>query len=112
MNRDLGLNFTDEQLDDVRHLIYSKAWTDFFIPYLTEQKDAAMILILNPSTDRKNSFPDDYLRGFVIALDRLMSIGHERLEEKDQLRLQQEQEAKMEQAYQDRVDTGHIGPLS
>lgn len=65
----------EEQLEQIKHLINSPAWQGYFVAKLTEWQDAAIGLLLDPSEERKQKTPDDYLRAVVTVCERVKRLG-------------------------------------
>jgi hypothetical protein len=65
----------DEQtLGCVEYVLASPAYADVFEPYLRGIRDTLSQRLLDPSKDRKEEHPDDFLRGGIVCIDGLLSF--------------------------------------
>lgn len=67
------INKMDEQaLGCVEYVLNSPAYSEVFEPYLRGVRNTLNQRLLNPSKERKEEHPDDFLRGGIIAIDGLL----------------------------------------
>jgi hypothetical protein len=100
-----------ETAEELRFIVNSPAWTDFFVPVMQEAREMSIQHLLDPSEERKARLPDDYLRAKVHLIDALLVLGHNVVAEEDaknQNQLLQEQTAL---GYAERAEAGSFGPL-
>lgn len=62
----------EHQIGCLEFLVNSPAYQDVVLPYLRAMRDSANQRLLDPSQERKAEYPDDFLRGNVVALDGLI----------------------------------------
>lgn len=53
----------------LRELISSSSWQEGLKPMLEEQIEMNVRLLRNPDRERKDKYPDDYLRGVIDAFE-------------------------------------------
>jgi hypothetical protein len=76
---DFGKMFDPAQLDGqqlgmIEYVLNSNAYTDTFKPYLQSIRETLSQRLLDPSKDRKEEHPDDFLRGGIVAVDGLLNF--------------------------------------
>jgi hypothetical protein len=72
----------DEQtLGCVEYVLNSPAYQDVFEPYLQSIRETLSQRLLDPSKDRKEEHPDDFLRGGIVAIDGLLSFFQQVIKE-------------------------------
>lgn len=77
-------------VEDVRHLLNHSAWSGFFVPLFSDLRSSYHTQLLDPSSDRKNAVPDDFLRGCIQTLDAILSVGPAFVEESDRASAQRQ----------------------
>lgn len=102
---------TSEAVEAVRFVINSSAWRDFFVPMLEGARESAIIALMDPSVKRKDSEPDDFLRGRVNTITALLGLGPALVAETDAIKDQAEAAKAVADEYQARAESGNIGPF-
>ncbi len=64
----------DRQLGQIEYVLMSPAYADAFEPYLLSIRATLSMRLLDPSKDRKEEHPDDFLRGGIVAIDGLLQF--------------------------------------
>lgn len=64
----------EHTLGCVEYVLNSPAYQDVFEPYLRNIRDSLNQRLLDPSKERKEEHPDDFLRGGIVALDGFLSF--------------------------------------
>lgn len=67
-------NLDDLQLGQMWFVLNSPAYADAFEPHLTKMRNMLNERLLDRSTERKNEYPDDYLAGYICAIDELLAF--------------------------------------
>lgn len=62
----------EHTLGCVEYVLNSPAYADVFEPYLKSIRNTLNQRLLNPSRERKEEHPDDFLRGGIVAIDGLL----------------------------------------
>lgn len=62
----------DRQLGMIEYVLMSPAYVEAFEPYLISIRATLSQRLLDPSKDRKEEHPDDFLRGGIVAIDGLL----------------------------------------
>ena len=70
----LPIELTQEQIGAIAYIVNSPAWIDVFRPLLVGMLRGFYNELADPSRERKDAKPDDYLRG-GIALCRASSLS-------------------------------------
>lgn len=102
---------TRELIEDVRALLYSRAWTDFYTPELEKMRDLHIAQLVNPTTERLNNFPDDYLRGCIHTVSALLRMGQTLINSTDAADEQEQRLHAQDAEYDERADVGSFSPL-
>jgi hypothetical protein len=71
----------EHTLGCVEYVLNSPAYIDVFEPYLRSIRDTLSQRLLDPSNDRKQTHPDDFLRGGIVAIDGLLQYFKQIIEE-------------------------------
>ena len=103
--------FDPEQIEDIRSLITSRGWRESLLPYFGRAIMALESQLLDPSNERRGTYPDDYLRGSIQTLKGLSTFGHDVVAQADHAAMIRDQEKAEADDIQERKDLGHIGPL-
>lgn len=113
MDSENTLNFDIEgsNIENLRHLLAHRAWTEFFVPTLKQSRDAAIAQLLDPSVERKQDYPDDFLRGQISMLEWLLTHPQTLLQEQDAKNAKDQEESEVQDRLGIRAHEGH-GPLS
>lgn len=61
------MNLSPEH-EALRHLLLHPAWDGLYKKTLAERVKVCYSQLIDPSLERKNAAPDDFLRGFITAL--------------------------------------------
>lgn len=106
--------FTQEELAaaDPRDLVFllgSKAYNDFFIPLLMGLQQRAMTSLADPSVRRRDSKPDDYLRGYIAACRAILNAPGEILHEQEQRNREEAEHDSVSKRYEE-IAHGGRGP--
>ena len=64
----------DRQLGMIEYVLMSPAYMEAFEPYLLTIRTTLSQRLLDPSKDRKEEHPDDFLRGGIVAIDGLLQF--------------------------------------
>lgn len=64
----------EHTLGCVEYVLMSPAYQDVFEPYLRSIRDTLSQRLLDPSKERKEEHPDDFLRGGIVAVDGLLNF--------------------------------------
>jgi hypothetical protein len=103
----------DHELGHLMFILNSPSYADVFEPYLQKQRASYTSLLLNPSQARKDDYPDDFLRGGIIAIDGLLTLFRQLIEETE---IEKMARARVElteaQQYERLRQEGHIKPMS
>jgi hypothetical protein len=106
-------NLGDHQIGHLMFILNSPSYTDIFRPYLEQQRNSLATFILDPSQNRKDSYPDDFLRGGIVMIDGLLELFTRLIEETDIERVARSQaELTESQQYEKLRQEGHIKPMS
>lgn len=62
----------EHTLGCVEYVLNSPAYAEVFEPYLRSIRNTLSQRLLNPSKERKEEHPDDFLRGGIVAIDGLL----------------------------------------
>jgi hypothetical protein len=97
-----------EDIQNLRFILNSHAWINFFTPRLQEQIDYAYdVLKLEPS-QRAHQESDALLRATIQVLEKLLDLGHGETLQEDANR---EREVRMrDEEYRQRAEEGRYGP--
>lgn len=68
-------------LGHLEYVLNSPSYADVFRPYLVSMRNTLNQRLLDPSKDRKEEHPDDFLRGGVVAIDGLLHFFEHIVEE-------------------------------
>lgn len=106
--------FTKDELAaaDPRDLIFllgSKAYNDFFIPLLMGLQQRALTELADPTAKRRDTKPDDYLRGYIAACRAIMNAPGEILHEQEQRNREEEMQDSVSKRYEE-IAHGGRGP--
>lgn len=63
----------DSQIGHLQFVLNSPSYIDVFHPYLIRMRDSLSSKLLDPSQDRKDNYPDDFIRGGILMIDGLLS---------------------------------------
>lgn len=108
---DNAVRLTPGAIEAVRVLLYTTAWTEFFVPALTSMKENWALLLMDPSDRRKSEYPDDYIRGCFATIDAFLKLPEQLVAEHDQQKEQLEREQAAMEEYRVRARLGSVGPL-
>lgn len=100
----------DNEIDHLRWVLLSPSYEDYFRPYMERMRSSLAQKLLDPSNDRKEVFPDDFLRGGIIMIDGLINLFTRLVNETEierVARIQQEVRTPQE-AYQKLREEGEI----
>jgi len=107
---DRGVQLYPEVIEAIRQLLQSDAWTAFFLPSLQNMKEEWQKRLMDPSAERKNQYPDDYIRGCFQTIDVFLRLPEALIAEHDAAIERAEQERHEARGYENRVATGRVGP--
>jgi len=74
-------NLDDHILGHLEFILNSPSYGDVFKPYLVRMRDSLAVKLLDPSRERKDQYPDDFIRGGIITIDGLVSFFERLIEE-------------------------------
>lgn len=100
--------------DKVGHLAYivnSPSWVDFFEPTLREMMASTMAALADPTIDRKNNRPDDFLRGQIVVIRNFLEIPHYIIADAREREDTARAVAKEKNHYAERAATGTMAPM-
>lgn len=111
MNNDQNV-VSDEMIENVRHLLNSKGWTEGYAPSIVALITDCMRSLLDPSKERVDNKPDDFIRGQIAAFHDVLALGHNSLREHDAAVEKMRETREQSEDYVQRAADGVIGPLS
>lgn len=111
MTEEKGLHFTQATAELVRQLVNHPAWTDFFVPSLESMKNEWMVRLTDPGKDRKDIYPDDYIRGCYTTINAFLGLAEDLLAAADRDRERDDQERAVQEDLTVRADSGRVGPI-
>jgi hypothetical protein len=88
------MDIPGELIEQIRFIINSHAWIDYFEPALKDMRESCINVLLDPSKRRADQGNDDFLRGCVKTIDDFLGLAPGLIAEADARREQEEQEAK------------------
>ena len=100
--------------DNINHLTYivnSPSWLDFFEPMLKESMNSTLALLADPSIERKNSRPDDFLRGQIVTIRNFLSLPHFIISEHREREMIAKKEQEERAHYEGRAEAGTMAPM-
>ena len=102
----------DFQLGHLQYILTSPSYADVFHPYLVKMRASLNEKLLDPSTDRKEQFPSDFLRGGILMIDGLLTLFTNLIEETEIERITRTQvEMTERQAYEAIRQAGGTHPM-
>lgn len=107
--------FDVSQLDEIElgHLEFvlnSPSWALVFDPYLRKVLKSLETRLKDPAKQRKDEYPDDFLRGEIAAIEGLLAFITKIVDETQMERIHAARAKSAEEAHARRVATGQIGP--
>lgn len=108
---ELNPPLNSELVESIRFVVHSRAWEDYYAPLLETVKDSCTQQILDPSQERKDKLPDDFLRGWICALNGLLNWGPQLVAEYDAQSATETTAHEDERRYEERAAVGSFGPL-
>lgn len=111
MAEDRGVQLYPEVIEAIRQLLQSDAWLRFFLPSLQNMKDEWQNRLMDPSIERKNQYPDDYIRGCFATIDVFLRLPDALIAEHDAAIEREEKERQEDRGYDARVAAGRVGPF-
>lgn len=112
MSEDRGVQLYPEVIEAIRQMLQSDAWGRFFLPSLEQMKEEWQNRLMDPSTERKNQYPDDYIRGCFATIDVFLRLPDALIAEHDAAIEREEQERNESRGYEGRIASGRVGPYS
>jgi hypothetical protein len=67
-------NLTDEELGHLEWVLSSSSYEQVFKKYLRSMSETLNLRLKNPSRDRKEQYPSDFLRGGILMIDGLVEF--------------------------------------
>lgn len=67
-------DLTEQQIGCLEFLVNSPTFIDVVEPYIRTVRDSMNQRLLDPSKERKEEHPDDFLRGGVVTLDGILNF--------------------------------------
>lgn len=110
MSEDRGVQLYPEVIEAIRQLLQSEAWTAFFLPSLQNMKEEWQNRLMDPSAERKNQYPDDYIRGCFATIDVFLRLPDALIQEHDAAIERAEKERNEQRGYEARIASGRVGP--
>ena len=98
-------------VEDIRQLVTSRAWTEFFVPGMLRRRNTDIYLLVNPTEERRKTASDDLLRARIQVLDELIAVGPAVIAEWDTSQAAEEEALTYKQNVHDRAELGRIGPF-
>ena len=112
MAEDQGVQLYPEVIEAIRQFITSDAWERFFLPSLINMKEEWATRLMDPSVERKNQYPDDYIRGCFATIDVFIRLPDALIDEHDAAIERGEREREELRGYDARAAAGNVGPYS
>lgn len=109
-SRDPGVQLYPEVIEAIRQFVYSDAWERFYKPALQNMREEWMNRLMDPSTERKSKYPDDYIRGCFETIDVFLRLPESLITEHDAELERVEREKAEAGDYRARSDSGYVGP--
>lgn len=103
--RDIN-NMSDEEIGQLAYIVRSPAWENFFDPMLRGIVENICALLLDPSQERKDKRPDDFLRGQAVLVRNFLELPHTVIEEARMREQQQQRDADAATDLHDRSSSG------
>lgn len=110
MAEDQGVQLYPEVIEAIRQFVTSDAWVRFFLPSLQNMKEEWTARLMDQSKERKDLFPDDYIRGCFATVDVFIRLPDALIEEHDTAIERDVQERRELHDYEERARTGKVGP--
>ena len=104
--QDEGVGFPSEVVDAVRFIVNSDAWVRFFVPSLESINKSYVSLLIDPSKKREENYSDDYLRGWIAALNSLVDLPQALIAQADAQQAAREVEEAQAEHFRTRADLG------
>jgi len=102
----------DNELGHLEYIINSPSYSQVFEPYLQRMRNSLNLLLLSPSQERKDQYPDDFIRGGIIIIDGLLKFCKQLVEETEIERIARAQQAlPEEEMYQYLKQEGYMKPV-
>lgn len=107
--------FTPEELaatdsKDLSFLLQSRGYTEFFVPLIVGLIQSSVNQLADPSLARKNSRPDDYLRGYIAASRAILNAPNAILAAQAR-QAQEEADQRTEQERYEEIARSGRGPI-
>jgi len=109
-HKDEGVQLYPEVIEAIRQFINSDAWARFYKPSLEHMKQEWTSRLMDPSADRKDKYPDDYIRGCFETIDVFLRLPETLIAERDADLERQDRERAETGDYRTRADSGYVGP--
>ncbi len=71
----------DQEIGHLEYVLNSPSYGRVFRPYLVRLREGLNHRLLDPSKDRKDQYPDDFLRGGITVVDGLLAFFGKLIEE-------------------------------
>jgi hypothetical protein len=107
-----GVQLYPEVIEAIRQFVYSDAWERFYKPALLNMKEEWANRLMDPSAERKNQYPDDYIRGCFATIDVFLNLPVALISEHDAELERQDRERVESRGYEGRAAAGQVGPYS
>lgn len=107
----LGFDASTIDMEALRFVFYAPAYQDVFVPFLRGIERGLSEQLLDPTQERKWAKNDDYLRGGIICIRALLTMPEQLIDDEDHTNEQEAMLKRIDANYQERADSGHIGPM-
>ena len=108
---DRGVQLYPEVIEAIRQLVTSDAWEHFFLPSLINMKEEWTVRLMDASAERKDQYPDDYIRGCFATIDVFIRLPKALIEEHDAAIERDDRERQELRGYEARAAAGQVGPF-
>jgi hypothetical protein len=105
-------NLTDEELGHLEWVLNSPSYERVFKKYLRNMSETLNLRLKNPSRDRKEQYPSDFLRGGILMIDGLVEFFSRIVAETQLERIARAkgQGLSQEELYEKLRQEGKVGP--
>src|SRR5688572_29315406 len=105
------MSMTPEEIDKVRFIINSMAWTGFFEPVLKAIRADWINQLIDPSIKRKDTRSDDFIRGCIYTINGLLVFPRLVVAEADEDEVRKVIDEEDDKRYAERAAAGPFSPL-
>lgn len=106
-----GVEVDEKDIESLRYIIDSPAWTAFFEPLLRTIRKDWINQLIDPALARKEARSDDFIRGCIYTLNAFLTFPRLTVAQFEEQELRDAAAADAAEAYATRAIAGRYGPL-